>query len=182
MKREFLKNLGLEDDVIDQIMAEHGKTVGASQQQIQSLTAERDGIRAQLDAASAEIQSYKDMDIDGIKAKSAEWERKYTEETKALTEQLEATKYAHTVEQAVSGFKFTSTSAQKAFVSDLTAKKLPVQDGKLMGLDDFVNAYKETDPGAFASEQQKQPVVTAGGGGATTPTFESSLRAAFGLK
>lgn len=182
MKREFLKNLNLADDVIDQIMSEHGKTVSSSQQQIQTLTTERDGLRTQLDAASAEIQSYKDMDIDGIKSKSAEWERKYNEETKALSEKLEATEYAHTVEKAVSNYKFTSTSAHKAFVSDLTAKKLPVQDGKLMGLDDFVTAYKEADPGAFAQEQQKQPVVVAGGGGSATPTFESSLRAAFGLK
>lgn len=182
MKREFLKNLGIADDAIDQIMAEHGKSVSASQQTIQSLTTERDGYKAQLDTASAEIQKYKDMDIDGIRRSASEWENKYRSETAALTEKLKAAEYAHTVERAVSGYRFSSGAAQKQFIADLTAKGLPVQDGKLMGLDDYVAAYQEADPQAFVPEGQKQPLVTAGGGGAVTPTFESSLRAAFGLK
>lgn len=70
--------------------------------------------------------------------------------------------YGHTVETAVAGLKFTSTAAKKAFVADLTAKKLTVQDGKLLGLDDFVNAYKQSDPSAFASENPVPQFVRPG--------------------
>jgi hypothetical protein len=34
---------------------------------------------------------------------------------------------------AITGLKFTSESAKKAFVADLTAKKLPLQEGKTAG-------------------------------------------------
>ncbi len=143
MKRDFLKNLDLgngahlTDDLIDQIMAEAGKTKTEMQNTITSLTTERDGLQAQLSDANATIQSYKDMDIDGIKQSAADWETKYNTDTQALKDQLESTKYGYAVENAVDSLKFTSESAKKAFLAELTAKKLPIQEGKLLGLEDF---------------------------------------------
>lgn len=186
MKREFLKNLDigdgakLSDAAIDAIMAEYGKAKNASDQTIQTLTTERDGLRGQLSDANVTIQSYKDMDIDGIKRKAEEWERKYDTDTKKLKADLEAAEYGHMVKDAASGLQFSSESARRAFVADLTAKKLPLQDGKLLGLDDFVSAYKESDPNAFAPEG-RTPVVVSGGSGSPATGFDDSLRAAFGL-
>ena len=143
MKRDFLKNLDLgngahlSDDLVEQIMAEAGKTKTEMQNTITSLTTERDGLQSQLSDANATIQSYKDMDIDGIKQSAADWETKYNTDTQALKDQLESTKYGYAVENAVGSLKFTSESAKKAFLADLTAKKLPIQEGKLLGLEDF---------------------------------------------
>lgn len=143
MKRDFLKNLDLgngahlSDDLVEQIMAEAGKTKTEMQNAITSLTTERDGLKTQLSDANATIQSYKDMDIDGIKQSAADWETKYNTDTQALKDQLESTKYGYAVENAVGSLKFTSESAKKAFLADLTAKKLPIQEGKLLGLEDF---------------------------------------------
>ena len=143
MKRDFLKNLDLgngahlSDDLVEQIMAEAGKTKTEMQNAITSLTTERDGLQSQLSDANATIQSYKDMDIDGIKQSAADWETKYNTDTQALKDQLESTKYGYAVENAVGSLKFTSESAKKAFLADLTAKQLPIQEGKLLGLEDF---------------------------------------------
>ena len=143
MKRDFLKNLDigngahLSDDLVEQIMAEAGKTKTEMQNAITSLTTERDGLKTQLSDANATIQSYKDMDIDGIKQSAADWETKYNTDTQALKDQLESTKYGYAVENAVGNLKFTSESAKKAFLAELTAKKLPIQEGKLLGLEDF---------------------------------------------
>lgn len=38
-------------------------------------------------------------------------------------------------------------------MSDLDAAKLPLQDEKLLGFEDFVKQYREADPGAFAPDQ-----------------------------
>ncbi len=168
MKREFIKGLlpDIGEDILDQLMNEHGKAVAASKNTIATLTTERDGLQAQLTTANEEIQSYKGLDIDGIQAKAAEWETKYTTETQALREQLEQTNYGHAVEGAVGGMKFTSQSARKAFVAELTAKKLPLQEGKLLGLDDFQKAYQTSDPDAFSSSDgNPTPVATRGTGG-----------------
>ena len=158
MKREFLKNLDLgegahlSDEAIDAIMAEHGKSITANQNTIQTLTTERDGLKTQLDEANKTIKSYADMDIDGIKKAAADWETKYNTDTQALKDQLDAATYGFGVERAVSGLKFTSEGAKKSFMADLKDKKLQLQDGKLLGLDAFVKTYKESDPGAFVKE------------------------------
>jgi len=165
MKREFITSLlpDISKEVLDQIMAEHGKGVEAQKNTITQLTTERDGLKTQLDTATSEIKSYKDLDIDGIKSKASEWETKYTTDTQTLKDQLDATNYGFAVKEAVSGYKFTSESAKKAFIGDLTAKKLPLQEGKLLGLDDFHKTYAESDPGAFIDANGgKQPFFTKG--------------------
>ena len=188
MKREYLKALDigggahLSDEIIEQIMSEQGKHDGELQATITSLTTERDGLKTQLSDANTAIQSYKDMDIDGIKKAATDWETKYNTDTQALKDQLKGVQYNHAVEDAVSGIKFTSASAKKAFVSDLTAKGLTLQDGKLLGLDDFTKGYKESDPGAFAPDEPT-PTITVGGGQKSQigSTFDAELRKAFGL-
>ncbi len=190
MKRDFLENLDigggakLSPEAVEAIMAEFGKYRTRTEGSITTLTKERDGFKDQLEEAARTIQSYKDMDIDGIRAKADEWERKYATDTKALQDQLAEATYGFSVKEAVAGLKFTSESARKAFVADLTAKKLPLQEGKLLGLEDFVKGYKENDPGAFAAEEgEKIAVITrgTGGGDGSTTSADAALRAAFGL-
>lgn len=189
MKREFLEGLDLGEGVklpkaaIDAIMAEHGKDIEGQKATITTLSTERDGLKTQLEEANTTIQSYKDLDIEGIKAKAGEWETKYNTDTQALKDQLTEAQYGYTVKEATADLKFTSAAARKAFIADLTAKKLPLQDGKLQGLEDFVKAYRESDSGAFAPEDDdKTPVATRGGGGGSTAIgADAALRAAFGL-
>lgn len=50
-------------------------------------------------------------------------------------------------------------------MSDLTAKKLTLEDGKLLGFEDYVKTYKEQDPGAFAPEGAPPRVVAGTSGG-----------------
>ena len=184
MKREDIKKLfpDATDDQIDQIMNLHSADVGAHKQSVTALTTERDQLKTQLAEANKQIQSYKDMDIEAVKKSAADWEAKHAADTKALQDKLDAATYGFGVERAVAGLKFSSTAAKNQFVSDLTAKKLPLQEGKLLGLDDYVKSYKEQDPGAFVPENDdKTPVAVKGGGGGPTLGSDAALRAAFGL-
>lgn len=184
MKREDIKKLfpNATEDQVDQVMNLHSADVGAHKNTITTLTTERDSLKTQLDAANNEIKSYKDLDVEGIKQKAAEWETKYNTDTQKLKDQLAAEQYGYSVKDAVSGLKFSSTAAKNQFVSDLTAKKLPLQEGKLLGLDDYVKAYKEQDPGAFVPEnEEKTPIAVKGGGGGPNLGEDAALRAAFGL-
>ena len=147
---QFVEKLGGAGDKVKLVNLKDGGYVGKDK--FDAMQTERDTFRTQLETANTTIQSYKDMDIDGIKQSAKDWETKYNTDTQNLRDKLADMEYSHTVETAVAGLKFTSTAAKKAFVADLTAKKLTVQDGKLLGLDDFVNAYKQSDPSAFASE------------------------------
>lgn len=147
---QFVEKLGGAGDKVKLVNLKDGGYVGKDK--FDAMQTERDTLKTQLETANTTIKSYTDMDIDGIKQSAKDWETKYNTDTQNLRDKLADMEYSHTVETAVAGLKFTSTAAKKAFVSDLTAKKLTVQDGKLLGLDDFVNAYKQSDPSAFASE------------------------------
>lgn len=147
---QFTEKLGGAADKVKLVNLKDGGYVGKDK--FDAMQTERDGLKIQLETANTTIQSYKDMDIDGIKQSAKDWETKYNTETQKLRDKLADMEYSRTVETAVSGLKFTSAAAKKAFVADLTAKKLTAQDGKLLGLDDFVSAYKQNDPSAFASE------------------------------
>ena len=49
MQREFLKGLGLDDDVIDKIMGENGKDVNALKAKLHTVESERDGYKSQVE-------------------------------------------------------------------------------------------------------------------------------------
>ena len=177
MKREDITALGVTDkDLIDKIMDLHGGDVTKLQNNITTLTTDRDGLKTQLGEVNTKLAGY-----------DPDWKVK-ADAAKAEAEgKLASMQYEFAAKDSISGLKFTSESAKKAFTADLTAKKLPLQDGKLLGLDDFVKSYKTTDPGAFASDV-KPPKFAS-----TTPgpqenvktdheKANAALREAFGRK
>lgn len=161
---EWLKTIlgdSYTEDIDKAVSAEIGKNF-VSKGDFNTKNEELKSTQSLLETANTTIQGYKDLDIEGIKQSAANWETKYNTDTQALQDQLEKTKYGYAVTQAVSGLKFSSESAKKAFVEELTGKKLPLEGEKLLGLEDFTKSYKETDPGAFAPEVEP-PTFTMGG-------------------
>ena len=80
MKREFLKELGIADDVLDKIMVENGKDIESLKTQVEkdknaisALTTERDGLKTQLADANKQIDGFRDLDIEGVKKQADEW-------------------------------------------------------------------------------------------------------------
>lgn len=84
MERKFLEELGIEKDIIDKVLNQHSSEIGKYKQSADKIAAERDGLRTQLDDASAAMQSYKELDVDGIKKAADEWKAKYEADTAAL--------------------------------------------------------------------------------------------------
>ena len=139
MKTEDLKAIGLNDDQVKRVFAMNGEDVNRLKQTAQTLTAERDAVRAQLDDANKKLEGY-----------DPDWKQKAAEAGRKASEQVEALQRGYAAERVAAGLKFSSESAKRAFVSDLNAKNLPVQDGKLLGADDFVKEWREADPAVFA--------------------------------
>lgn len=118
---------------------------------------EIENLRGQLSAANNQIKEFQSMNIDEIKASAAAWQEKYTASEKAWQEKLAGLQYDAAAKDAVADIKFSSNSAKRAFLSDLKSKNLPFENDKITGFSDFLNAYKESDPGAFAAEEPAQP-------------------------
>ena len=61
MKRDFLEGLGLEKEVIDQVMAENGKDIEAEKTKTKAAEADRDRYKDQLDTTNEELDKFKDV-------------------------------------------------------------------------------------------------------------------------
>ena len=174
MKTEDLKALGLNDDQVQRVFAMNGEELNSLKASVATLTAERDTARTNLADANKKLEGY-----------DPEWKAKAAQAQQQADQKVAELKAGYAADSAASGLKFTSDSAKKAFLSDLKAKNLPLQDdGTLLGFDDYVASYKKTDPGAFAPEGGLPRVSGSATGTPATPTAKdqanAALRASFG--
>lgn len=144
MKREFLKELGIADDVIDKIMAENGKDITREQEKIGEKDKEIELISSQLKEANKTIKSYKDMDIDGIKQSATEWETK----AKQLEKEKTSLKNDYALKSAIDN---ANSIDGDLLLKIINKEELKFQDDKIIGLDEQIASIKESKPYLFKS-------------------------------
>ena len=165
MKREEVKGIvpNITEEQLQQIMDLHSSDIGIHKQSIDSLKAERDAARTQLADANKKLEGY-----------DPEWKQKAADAEQKAAAQVSALKADYAAENAAAGLKFSSVSAENAFLADLKAKGLTLQDdGKLLGFDDFVKEYKGADPDAFAPDKPAPTVTVPGQGRAPAKTGQA---------
>lgn len=165
MKRDFLKGLGLDDSIIDQIMDENGKdiqreknAVNKVNQDLEKYKAENEGLKTQLNEANTQIQSFKEMDIDGIKASAEEWKTKYETDTKALNDKIAAKDYDYAIKDFMSNYKFIDDDVKETVINKFKAKEFKLEEGKFLGGEDFMKEYKENHKSLFVSDEPQDPI------------------------
>ena len=84
-----------------------------------------------------------------------EWKEKYETETKSLNDKISKREREYVINELTRDLKFSSNSAKKTFMEELANKKLKIENGKMLGFDDYVSSYKETDPEAFIAEKEE---------------------------
>lgn len=164
MKREFLKELGLADDVIDKIMAEHGKTVNSMKDELEKakeLEKQIEGLKEQIKQRDEQLEELKKIDAEGLQAKIKELQEANERAEKEWQEKLQKQTFDFALERALVAAKARNPKAVKALL-DLENIKL---DGeKLLGLEDQLKKLKESDSYLFEEEKKGQPpkIVTPG--------------------
>lgn len=161
------------------ITAEIGKTF-VPRTEFNAANEAKKTLDAQLQEATATIESIKakSEDAEAIKAVADEWKTKAEQIQAEAAKKVTEADYRAAAVESIAGIQFSSNSAKKAFLEELKAKALPLENGKIMGFDDFHKAYKENDPDAFKSSETT-PKFTAPSNG-QAPIDE--VRAALGLK
>lgn len=157
MNREFLKGLGLEDEAIDKIMAEHGKTVNSTKEQLDTVTTDRDDLKTQLEERDTQLEELS-AKATGNEELTAEIERLKNENTTTATEyqaKLDKQAFDFTLDKSLTGAKVKNAKAVRAL---LDTEKIKLDGEKLLNLDDQLEALKESDPYLFdvAEEQQQE--------------------------
>lgn len=164
IKVEGLEN-GLPKEVIDKLMEMNGNSINELKKENEKLKTEKEGLETQLTEANSKIEGFKEIDVDKIKAEVDEWKEKYETDTKNLKDSLTQKDYDYKVQELTNGLKFSSNGARKSFINDLKEKNLKLEDGKLLGFDDFVKSYQENDPNAFMNEESNSDVSFTSTGG-----------------
>lgn len=107
-------------------------------------------------------------DLEALKGASKdldELKKKYDKETKAYQAQLKQQAYEFAVKDFANGKNFSSNAAKRDFIQSMLAKKLTLEDGKIIGAEDFVQMYSKDNADAFKVEEVKpetKPKFAAG--------------------
>lgn len=166
MKKEDLKELGIEDEeLVKQIIILHGKDIESLKATNDTNATELDSLRKQLEEASQTIESFKKLDVDGIKAAADEWKAKAEQADKAIS----SMRFDYALEKSLSGAKAKSVKAVRALL-DTDSLKL-TDDGTIEGLDDQLEAIKSENEFLFDSDEPRPRIVA----GAQNKTVISDL-------
>lgn len=124
MKREFLEGLKLEKDVIDQIMAEHGRD-------ITGLTKERDQYKEQLSTAQATLKGFEGVNVDELNSKIKKLTNDLAAKDTEFQSKLADMRFTSSLEKAVSAAKAKNAKAVMALLDTETLKASKNQDADI---------------------------------------------------
>jgi hypothetical protein len=177
---EFLKELfGNEALTFDQLSAKvtekkmkladlsTGAYVGKDK--YDTLLTDRDGLKTRLEEANGKLSGY-----------DPEWKEKAAQAQLDADNKIKAMQRSQVLKEQSASIKFSSESARKAFISDLEAKNFPVEDGKVIGFEEFLKSYKEMDPNAFAPDKPAPTITVPGQGTPQKPTVQQYLDNKYG--
>lgn len=137
--------------------AEHDK-------KIERLEADRDQYKGQLDEANAQIAKFDGIDPAKVKEDIAAWQQKAENAEKEYTQKLAARERRDLISKELDKYKFSSRAARDSIASKLEADEITVKDGRLMGFEDYIKAYRESDADAFAPDNQPASFTTPAAG------------------
>ena len=142
-----------------------------SQDKYQAEVTKNTGLSQQLEAANTTIQSYKDMDIDGIKKSAADWETKYKQDTEALQAQLDAQARSHGEDMFFRDYKFSSKAAAAGVRAEFAKKNFELKDGTFVGAKEWMDELAKDEDYKSAFAVETPPAPPAGSSGKKPPKF-----------
>lgn len=155
--REFLKGLGLSDEDIEKIMAEHGKATNDLNKQVETLTTERDDLKEQVETGANDLAELKkDAEkVPELKEKIEKMETSQADATKASEAKIAEVQKGYEVKLALAAAGAKNDKAVKALI-DLEKVSLDAT-GKVIGLSEQLDALKEDESTSFLFHEQQDP-------------------------
>ncbi len=161
MKREDLKALGLEDGVIDSIMALNGKAIETHKTAAQTAQAELETIKAQLTEAGKQIENFKNMKTQAeVDAAVNEWKTKAEQAQIEADKKVEEFKFNNDLEKELKETYKVKDPAD--VIPHLQKDKIKREDGKFIGLDEQINPLKSSKDYLFTDVAIPPRIVQGG--------------------
>ena len=97
--------------------------------------------------------------LDGLNTQLSNLQKTYDDAQAEYKKQLAAQKKEFLIREKTNGLAFSSNGAKNDFLSKAIAKEFAFEGDSILGFEDFTNAYKEQDPGAFVPEKKPETEV-----------------------
>ncbi len=115
-------------------------------QELMELNTELEGVKGQLSQANEQIAGFKELDIEGVKQKAAQWEEKYNQAAKSSAEKIEQLKFGFALDKKLAQAQARNPKAVKAL---LDRDALKYDKGKIIGLEEQLETLKKNEDSAF---------------------------------
>lgn len=160
MTKEELVALGLTEEQITEVFKLNGIAVNNAKGDTETLKTELASIKEQLTSANTEIESYKTMDIEGIKQSANDYKAKFEQAQQKSQEEINNLKFEHSLENALNKATAKNVKAAKALlnIEELRQSKNIDKD-----IETAINTLKESEGYLFGVED---PLGTGGSLGA----------------
>ena len=181
MKRDFLKNLGIEDkDIIDKILDENSADIGRAKSGTDDLKSQITQLQTQLTDKTNEFNTLKEStkDYETLKTTITQLQTDKTNLTNELNTKVNEIKKDHAIEGVIRDAKGKNVKAIKAL---LDMGKITFENEELKGLTEQLDTLKGAEDSSmlFGEVQAAPPAGTHlnnppsggnGGNGGTPPT------------
>ena len=159
MKRDFIKNLGIEDkDIIDKILDENSADIGRAKGELDSYKTKVTELEGQIKTKDGEIATLKTQvgDTSALNEKIKQLETDKTNLTNDLNTKVSEIQKNHAIEGGIRDAKGKNV---KAIMALLDMNKITYTDGKLDGLEDQLKTLASAEDSAmlFGSGQTPPP-------------------------
>ena len=191
MKRDFLKNLGIEDkDTIDKILDENSTDIGRAKGELETYRTKIADLENDIktkDTTIANLQKEADK-VEGLNQKISQLETDNTNLTNELNTKVSTIQKTHAIENGIRDAKGKNV---KAIMALLDMDKITFENNELGGLSDQLETLKgaedssmlfgETKPNPPAGTHLNNPPSGGNGGNApTSKTFAEAIGKALG--
>lgn len=112
-------------------------------------------LKGQLDAAGADTAKLAELT-----ERLGALQTKYDADTQKWQAELAQKAYESAVREFANDVKFTSKAAKRDFVNAMIKKNLTLEGDKIIGGNDFLDAYTAENADAFAAKEAAAPVPT----------------------
>lgn len=175
---EILKGHGIEiaedqTDAITKEVAENYKTVAEFDKKVSRLETERDGLQEQLKTANTSLEGFKGVDLESLKKEIADAKQKAIDAENEYKTKIAQRDYEDALKTGMGQYKFSSKAAKNSIFERVKGAELKCVEGKIIGLDDYINSLKEEDASAFVDDDNNDPGDGGNSGGRFTRKIET---------
>ena len=112
--------------------------------ELEELKTELEEVKGQLSEANQQIAGFKELDIEGVKQKAAQWEEKYNQAAKDSAEKIEQLKFGFALDKKLAQAQARNPKAGKALL-DMDALKYNQDKDDIIGLDAQLQTLKQAE-------------------------------------